>query len=75
MIGHRNEIARLQSDMYRNRYHKLLRSLILLSIVMLILVATIIYLLFTSMVPPFYGSTTTGRIVQMMPVSVTKGKS
>lgn len=75
MIGRRQEIARLQSDMYRDRYYKMLRSLIVLSGIMLVLVAAIIYVLLSSMVPPFYGSTTEGRIIPMAPISVVKGTS
>lgn len=73
MIGQRHEIARLQSDMYRNRYYKIVRNLLGLAWVMLLLIAVIIYFLLTAMAPPYYGSTTTGRIIPMAPMSVKKG--
>jgi hypothetical protein len=75
MIAHRREIARFQSDLYRDRYYKMLRSLIILAGTMFVLIAAIIYVLFTTMVPPFYGSTTEGRIIPMMPISAIKGTS
>jgi len=75
MIGQRHEIASLQSDLYRNRYYKMLRKLFVLAWVMLLLVVVIIYFVLAAAGPPYYGSTTTGRIIPMTPISVTKGNS
>ncbi|HLB58174.1 MAG TPA: hypothetical protein VJL60_05110 [Gammaproteobacteria bacterium] len=65
MIGHRHEIARLQSDMYRDRYHKIVRALIVSAGIILLLIAGIIYSLLDVAPPQYYGTTTDGRIIPM----------
>ncbi len=68
MIGRKHELVRLQSDFYRDNYHKLLRGIIVLAFVILFLTVAIIrYVLFT--VPPqYYGTATSGQIIPMVPV-------
>ena len=73
MIGQRQEIARLQSDLYRDRYYKILRSLHLLAWLIVFLVAIVIYLVLSTRTPPYYGSTTAGQIIPMPPISAAKG--
>ena len=67
MLGRKDEIAYFQSDFYRIKYHKLLRSLVVsLGIVILLLLTTIYFILFQP-APDYYGSTLTGTLVSMIP--------
>jgi intracellular multiplication protein IcmL len=67
MIGNRHEIARFQSDFYRDSYHKMLIALLLSIVVMLGLIAAIIYVVFTQPKPQYYATTTSGQIIPMTP--------
>lgn len=66
MIGNRRQIARLQSDFYRDSYYRMLRWLFISLVIILLLILTIIYyVLFTSPLQ-FYATTTTGQIIPMV---------
>jgi hypothetical protein len=67
MLGTRDEIARMQSDFYRDWYHKILRVLVGSSIVMLGLILTIIYFVLFKPTQGYYASTTEGQIIQIIP--------
>lgn len=71
MIGNRQQLARLQSDFYRDQYHKILTALLISTGIILIFVATIIYFVLFTTLPLYYGSTTTGRIIPMVPIQPT----
>jgi hypothetical protein len=68
MVGGRQRIASFQSDFYRDNYHKMLRQLIVATMIMLLLVVTIIYFILTSPPTKYYGTTTQGQIIPMIPV-------
>lgn len=61
------EVARMQSDFYRDQYHKILLGLIISGGIMLLLIALIIYFMLFTNPPQYYASTTTGRIIPMTP--------
>lgn len=65
MIGHRYEIARFQSDFYRNNYRKILAALIFSIVVMLGLIAAIIYIVLKQPQSHYYATTTSGQIIPM----------
>ncbi|EKD70566.1 MAG: hypothetical protein ACD_46C00488G0003 [uncultured bacterium] len=65
MIAPRHEIARLQSDFYRDQFRKLLRWSIISVFVMFALIGAIIYLVLFQPVQRYYASTTEGRILVM----------
>lgn len=65
--SHKHEVARLQSDFYRNQYYKILTGLIISGLIILLLIALIIYHLLFTQPATYYASTTTGRILPMMP--------
>ena len=66
MIGMRHELARLQSDFYRDCYHKMLRLLIFEVVIMLILISVIIYVIFFESTPPYYATSTSGQIIHLI---------
>jgi hypothetical protein len=68
MYGDRREVARLQSDFYREGYYKMLRLLIVSVVLLLGLVGAIIYCVFTQPPAAYFASTTTGQIIPMTPV-------
>lgn len=65
MIGPRHEIARLQSDFYRDQYRKILKWLIAAVMIMFLLIATIIYLILFQPARHYFANTTEGRIIPM----------
>lgn len=65
MLGSRHEIARLQSDFYRDQFRKMLRWLVYSIAIIFILIAAIIYLIFVQPPESYYGNTTEGKILLM----------
>jgi uncharacterized membrane protein (DUF106 family) len=65
MQGRRSQIASLQSDFYRNQFRKTLRWLIVTTAIIFILLAAIIYKMFTRPKETYYANTTRGVIVSM----------
>lgn len=65
MLGRRQEIARLQSDFYRDKYRKTLRWLMVCVLIMYILIAAIIYTILFQPSQYYYANTTDGRILSM----------
>ncbi|MEO8400703.1 MAG: hypothetical protein ABI597_02755 [Gammaproteobacteria bacterium] len=65
MIGSRQEIARLQSDFYRDKYKSTLRILLISICVMVALIAGIIYLVLFRIAPQYYATTPEGQIIHM----------
>ncbi len=65
MIGKREDIARLQSDLFRDHYHRLLNVLLVESVIILLLILAIIY--FTFFQPPskYYATTSEGQVIPM----------
>lgn len=65
MTAKRQHIARLQSDFYRDSYHKLLRFVIFEILIMLVLIAAIVYFVFFQPLPQYYATTTGGMIMPL----------
>lgn len=65
MLGRRHEIARLQSDFYRDQFRKIMVWLIMSIFVMFMLLAFMIYLILSKPTPNFYANTTSGKILDM----------
>jgi intracellular multiplication protein IcmL len=65
MLGSRHEIARLQSDFYRDQFRKILRWLIASVFVVLALIACIVYLVLVEPTQHYYANTSEGRILAM----------
>jgi hypothetical protein len=62
MLGPRHEIARLQSDFYRDAYHKMLRWLLVSIFIMFALTAAVFYLVLFQPNRQYYANTTQGKI-------------
>jgi hypothetical protein len=65
MLGQKHQIARMQSDFYRDWYHKILRGVIFSTVIILgLMIAIIYYVLFQ---PPqtYYATTTEGQIIPL----------
>jgi hypothetical protein len=71
MLGRRNEIARMQSDFYRECYYKMLRALMFAMVIIWILIAAIIYFILSPAPSPYYATTSQGKIIPMMPMSAS----
>lgn len=65
MIGPRHEIARLQSDFYRDQFRKLLRWLIIAISLIFLLLFIIIYLILFQQPQKYYANTVDGKIIQL----------
>ena len=65
MLGTRKEIARLQSDFYRDKYRSVLRKLLFSANLIVILLGLIIYLVLSKETPRYYATTTEGKIIPM----------
>lgn len=69
MIGDRKHLVRFQSDFYRDSYRKILRGLMITMIVMFLCIIGIIYYILFQPPTKYYATTTTGRIISMIPVA------
>lgn len=67
MLGSRHEIARLQSDFFRDKFRKELRWLIYSIAILIVLVVSVCYMILTRADPDYYANTTDGRILEMPP--------
>ena len=65
MQGRRHEIARLQSDFYRDQFRKVLRWLIVSLVIIFALLALIIYFIFFQPAMHYYANTSDGKILNM----------
>ena len=65
MLGARHEIARLQSDFYRDQFRKMLRWLVYSVFIIFILIMAIIYLILFQPAESYYGNTSDGKILLM----------
>lgn len=71
MLGTRQDIARLRSDFYRDKYRSTLRKLIISACIVVALICVILYLVLFKASPQYYATTTEGQIIPMV---VTKAK-
>lgn len=65
MIANRSEIARLQSDFYRDQFRKVIRWIMVSMVLMLLLIVAIIYCILVQPAQEYYANTSEGRIIQM----------
>lgn len=65
MIAPRSDVARLQSDFYRDQFRRVLRWLIVSVFLMFILIGLIIYMVLFQPSQRYYASTTEGKILAM----------
>lgn len=65
MLGQRHEIARLQSDFYRDQYRKILRWLMWSIFIIFVLVGAIFYCIIFKPSQHYYANTTDGKILEM----------
>ncbi len=65
MIGARHEIARLQSDFYRDQFRKILHWLVMSLIIIFLLIGAIIYKILDRPPQGYYANTTNGKILPM----------
>lgn len=65
MLAPRHEIARLQSDFYRDKFRKMLWWLLISLVINLLIIAVITYLLLFPAPPTYFASTTEGKILPM----------
>ena len=65
MVGRKHEIARLQSDFYRDRYRKTLRWLMGSVFIMFVFLTIIIYFVLFQPQQRYYANTTEGKILPM----------
>lgn len=65
MLGRRSDIARLQSDFYRDQFRKMLRWLTVSLAIIFLLLAAIIYLILFRPPMHYYANTTEGKILNM----------
>ena len=65
MLGRKQEIARLQSDFYRDQYRKILRWILTSIIIMFALITAIFYFILLAPPQAYYGNTTDGKILRM----------
>lgn len=70
MLGNRSENARLQSDFYRDQFHKMLRWLTISLLIIMLLIACIIYFILFQAPQEKYANTTDGKIM-IMPNAAT----
>lgn len=70
MLGPRSQIARLQSDFYRDQYRKIIRWLIGAVFIIFVLIGVIIYTLLFEPRQLYYANTIDGKILAMPPPQV-----
>jgi len=70
VLGQRYQIARLQSDFYRDQFRRLVHWLIMELLVMVLLVTLIVYQAFFQPAQVYYANTEEGRVLPMVGVEV-----
>jgi hypothetical protein len=65
MLGQRSEIARLQSDFYRDQFRKTLRWILISVLIIFALIIAIAYVILFQPVEPYYANTSDGTILLM----------
>jgi hypothetical protein len=67
MIGQRHQIARFQSDFYRDCYYKVLKWLFIEVAIMILLILAIIYNILLHAPQLYFASTTNGQLLALLP--------
>jgi hypothetical protein len=72
MFGQRHQLTKMQSDFYKDWYHKILYLLMGFSVMILCLILVIIYLILVKQNQKYYATTTEGQIIEMSPMKATR---
>ena len=65
MKARKIQIARLQSDFYRDQFRKLLNRLFIAIAIIFIQILTILYFIYFEPSRQYYGNTTDGKIIPL----------
>lgn len=65
MIAPRSEIARLQSDFYRNQFRRILRWLLISMLIIILLTSYLIYIILFQPRQQYYANTIDGSVMDM----------
>lgn len=63
------ELIRLRNNFYRDNYRRVMKLLLMMSVVMIILVITMAYLFTHRPEPKYFATTQSGRVLQLVPLS------
>lgn len=63
------ELVRLRNNFYRDNYRRVMKLLLIMSLVMVILVLTMAYLFTHRPEPKYFATTQSGRVLQLVPLS------
>jgi hypothetical protein len=67
MIAPRHEIPRLQSNFYRDQFRKIIKWVLVCTVVNIIFVGIVIYYVFITPPRVYYANTIAGKIMNMPP--------
>ena len=67
MIGDKEQIARLQSDFYRDSYYKVIKWFYIEAVIMILLILAILYHIIIHPEQRFYATTTNGQLIHLKP--------
>lgn len=63
------ELVRLRNNFYRDNYRRVMRLLLIMSIILVVLVLTMAYLFTHRPEPKYFATTQTGRVLTLVPLS------
>ena len=63
------ELVRLRNNFYRDNYRRVMKLLLVMSLVMVVLVLTMAYLFTHRPDPKYFATTQSGRVLQLVPLS------
>ncbi len=63
------ELIRLRNNFYRDNYRRVMKLLLIMSLVMVVLVLTMAYLFTHRSEPKYFATTQSGRVLQLVPLS------
>lgn len=63
------ELIRLRNNFYRDNYRRVMKLLLIMSIVSVLLICAIFYLIAHRPTPKYFATTQSGRVLQLVPLS------
>lgn len=63
------ELVRLRNNFYRDNYRRVMKLLLIMSLVMVVLVLTMAYLFTHREEPKYFATTQSGRVLELVPLS------
>ena len=63
------ELIRLRNNFYRDNYRRVMKLLLLMSVVTILLITAIFYLIAHRPTPKYFATTQSGRVLQLVPLS------